>query len=271
LTNRSTGTHIKSGDIEMSDDVDVLRDGSVLRVTLNRPAKKNALTRAMYARMAEALAEAEGDATVRVVLFSGGSTLFTAGNDLSDFLAAGRNLGPATEFIAALARATKPLVAAVNGVAVGIGATMLLQCDLVYAGRNASLSFPFLNLGLVPECGATALLPAVVGRSRATKLLYFGDKVSGDEAYRLGIVTEALDDDNVQEHALTQARLLAQRPRQALMATRALLRQPFAGLVADAIQRELDAFTGLLDSAEAREALTAFAEKRPPDFSKPGG
>jgi enoyl-CoA hydratase/carnithine racemase len=254
----------------MSDDVDVLRDGSVLRLTFNRPAKKNALTHAMYRRLAAALAEAEADAALRVVLLSGGSTTFTAGNDLNDFLAAGRDLGPATEFIAALARATKPLVAAVNGVAVGVGATMLLHCDLVYAGRNASLSFPFLNLGLVPEAGSTVLLPAVVGLRQATKLLYFGDRISGEEAARLGIATEALDDDQVQEQALAQARRLAERPPQALASTRALLRRPLAGLVADALEQERDAFAALLDSAETHEALAAFAEKRPPDFSKLG-
>jgi enoyl-CoA hydratase/carnithine racemase len=173
-----------------------------------------------------------------------------------------------TQFITALSRATKPLVAAVNGVAVGIGATMLLHCDLVYAGRAASLSFPFLNLALIPECGSTALLPAAIGLLRATKLLYFGEKISGDEAARLGIVTEALDDERVQEHATVQARLLARRPREALMLTRALIRGPYAATIADTIQRELEGFVRLLDSVEAREALAAAREKRPPDFTK---
>jgi enoyl-CoA hydratase/carnithine racemase len=252
----------------MTGDVEVASDDRILRVTLNRPTKKNALTRAMYATLAAALGQAEADAAIRVVLLSGGSAAFTAGNDLNDFLEAGRDLTAATQFIAALSRATKPLIAAVNGVAVGIGATMLLHCDLVYVGRSASLSFPFLNLALVPECGSTALLPAAIGLSRATKLLYFGEKISGDEAARLGMVTEAVDDDKVQEHAAAQARLLAQRPPQALMLTRALLRKPFASALADATQRELDGFARLLDSVEAREALTAVKEKRPPDFSK---
>jgi enoyl-CoA hydratase/carnithine racemase len=252
----------------MPSDVEVARDDRVLRVTLNRPTKKNALTRAMYAALAAALAEAEADAAIRVVLFSGGSAAFTAGNDLNDFLAAGRDLTAATAFIAALSQATKPMVAAVNGVAVGIGATMLLHCDLVYVGRTARLSFPFLNLALVPECGSTVLLPAAIGLGRATKLLYFGEQISGDEAAGMGIVTEAVDDEKVQEHAAAQAHLLARRAPQALILTRALLRRPFAGSVADAIQRELDGFALLLDSVEAREALTAVKEKRPPDFSK---
>jgi enoyl-CoA hydratase/carnithine racemase len=252
----------------MSGDVEVARDERVLRVTLNRPTKKNALTRAMYATLAATLAEAEADATIRVVLFSGGSAAFTAGNDLNDFLAAGRDLTAATEFITALSQATKPMVAAVNGVAVGIGATMLLHCDLVYVGRTASISFPFLNLALVPECASTALLPAAIGLPRATKLLYFGEKISGEEAARMGMVTEAMDDEKVQEHAAAQARLLAQRAPQALMLTRALLRGPFAGAIAEANQRELTAFARLLDSVEAREAVTAVKEKRPPDFSK---
>ena len=251
----------------MPSDVEVARDGRVLRVTLNRPTKKNALTRAMYVTLAAALAEAEADAAIRVVLFSGGSAAFTAGNDLNDFLAAGRDLTAATEFIAALSQATKPMIAAVSGVAVGIGATMLLHCDLVYVGRTASLSFPFLNLALVPECASTALLPAAIGLPRATKLLYFGEKLSGEEAARIGMVTEAVDDEKVQEHAAAQAHLLTQRAPQALLLTRALLRRPFAGAVAEAIQRELEGFARLLDSVEAREALTAVKEKRPPDFS----
>jgi enoyl-CoA hydratase/carnithine racemase len=252
----------------MNQEVDVVRDGAVLRVTLNRPAKKNAITRAMYAALAAALQDAEADASVRVVLLSGGPSTFTAGNDLSDFLAASRDLGAVTRFLAALSGATKPLVAAVNGFAVGIGATLLLHCDLVYVGRTASLSFPFLNLALIPECGSTVLLPAVVGLSRATQLLYFGDKISGEEAARLGMVTEAVDDEKVQEHAALQAHRLAQRPPQALMLTRALLRGPSASAVAAAIERELEGFVRMLDSAEAREALTAVAEKRAPDFSK---
>jgi len=151
---------------------------------------------------------------------------------------------------------------------VGIGATMLLHCDLVYAGRGATVSFPFLNLGLVPECGSTVLLPAIVGRAQAMKLLYFGEKISSDEAARLGIVTEVFDDDKVQDQALAQAHRLASRPRQAVMATRALLRAPIAEALAGAVKRELETFARLLDSAEGREGLAAALEKRPPDFSK---
>jgi enoyl-CoA hydratase/carnithine racemase len=202
------------------------------------------------------------------VLFTGGAEVFTAGNDLGDFLAADRDLSAATGFLAALAGATKPMVAAVSGLAVGVGATMLLHCDLTYVGRSASLSLPFLNLAVVPEAGSTLLLPAAIGLPRATRLFYFGEKISGDEAARLGMVTEAVDDDKVQEHAAAQARLLARRPRQALMATRALLRRPVAEALDEAIRRELDDFARLLDSAEAREAITAVKEKRAPDFSK---
>ncbi len=252
----------------MNGEIDVARDEGVLRITFNRPAKKNALTRAMYTTLAAELADAEADPAVRVVLFTGGPETFSAGNDLGDFLAADRDLSPAAAFIRALARATKPMVAAVSGLAVGVGATMLLHCDLTYVGRSASLSFPFLNLAVVPEAGSTVLLPAVIGLPRATRLLYFGEKLSGEEAARLGVVTEAVDDDKVQERAVAQARLVAQRPRQALMATRALLRRPFAAAVDEAIRRELEAFERQLYSAEAREAMTAVLEKRPPDFSK---
>jgi enoyl-CoA hydratase/carnithine racemase len=249
-------------------DVDVGRDEGVLRVVFNRPSKKNAITRAMYGALAAALAEAEGDPAIRVVLFSGGAEVFTAGNDLGDFLAADRDLTAAGAFITGLARATKPMVAAVSGLAIGIGATMLLHCDLTYVGKGATLSFPFLNLAVVPEAGATVLLPAVIGLPRATQLLYFGEKISGDEAARLGMVTEAVDDDKVQEHAAAQARRLARRPREALALTRSLLRGPFEEAIDQAIRREIEAFARSLDSAEAREAITAIKEKRPPDFSK---
>ncbi len=252
----------------MNDEIEVVRDEGVLRITFNRPAKKNALTRAMYTTLVAALADGEADPAVRVVLFTGGPEMFSAGNDLGDFLAADRDLSPAAAFIRALARATRPMVAAVSGLAVGVGATMLLHCDLTYVGRTANLSFPFLNLAVVPEAGSTVLLPALIGLPRATRLLYFGEKISGEEAARLGVVTEAVDDDKVQEHAAAQARLVAQRPRQALMATRALLRRPFAAAVDEAIRRELEAFERQLYSAEAREAMTAVLEKRPPDFSK---
>src|SRR6478609_6319681 len=167
-------------------DVEVGRDEGVLRVVFNRPSKKNAITRGMYGALAAALAEAEGDPAIRVVLFTGGAEVFTAGNDLGDFLAADRDLTAAGAFITALARATKPMVAAVSGLAIGIGATMLLHCDLTYVGKGSTLSFPFLNLAVVPEAGATALLPAVIGLPRATRLLYFGEKISGEEAARLG-------------------------------------------------------------------------------------
>jgi enoyl-CoA hydratase/carnithine racemase len=249
-------------------DVEVTRDEGVMRILFDRPGKKNAITRAMYGAITAAMGEAEADPGVRVVLFSGGPELFTAGNDLGDFLAADRDLTAATEFLAALARATKPMVAAVSGLAVGVGATMLLHCDLTYVGKGASLSFPFLNLAVVPEAGSTMLLPAAIGLPRATRLFYFGEKISGEEAARLGMVTEAVDDDKVQEHAAAQARLLARRPRQALARTRALLRGPFSEAIDQAIRRELEEFARSLDSAEAREAMTAVLEKRPPDFSK---
>ena len=252
----------------MNGDVEVTKQDGVLRVVLSRPHKKNAISRAMYVALTAALAEAEADPEIRVVLFTGGPEMFSAGNDLGDFLAADRDLSPAAAFIRALARATKPMVAAVSGLAVGVGATMLLHCDLTYVGRSASLSFPFLNLAVVPEAGSTMLLPAAIGLPRATRILYFGEKLSGEEAARLGIVTEAIDDDKVQAYAAAQALLVARRPRQALMATRALLRRPFASGLEEAIRRELEAFERQLYSAEAREAMTAVLEKRPPDFSK---
>ena len=248
-----------------------LADG-VLRIGINRPDKKNALTVAMYAAIGEALKRAEDEHAIRVVLIHGHPKVFTSGNDLGDF----RNRPPvapgeesaARRFLRLISTAPKPVVAAVTGPVVGVGATMLLHCDLVYAGRGARLQFPFVNLGLVPEAGSSLLLPAAVGYQRAAELLMRGGPFSADRAHAMGLVTEVLDDEQVLDSAVAAAKQLAAKPPHALRLTKQLMKQASAGSMAHRIDEEIKHFQQCLASPEAAEAFKAFAEKRAPDFSR---
>lgn len=252
----------------MSEHIVVERIGRVMRVRMDRPEKKNALTGAMYAAMADALEQAERDDAVRVVLFTGGPKVFTAGNDLNDFLDPERDASGVGRFLGTLPGFGKPVIAAVNGHAVGIGTTMLLHCDLVYVGKDAKLRMPFVDLGVVPEFASSLLLPQLVGAQRAAELLFFSERFDGKEAKRLGLAAEVLDDDEVQEHALERAQQLAARPPGALRQTKALLRAANADRIAEVVVREGAIFAEALESPEAREAMSAIMEKREPDFSK---
>ena len=171
-------------------------------------------------------------------------------------------------FLSALPAIDKPVVAAVNGHAIGIGTTMLLHCDLVYVGRSASLRMPFVELGLAPEFGSSRLLPQLVGMQRASSLLLLGEAMSGEDAVRFGLATEVLDDDKVQARALEQAQRFSDLPPSAVRSTKALLRSDVRGALEDAMQREGTVFGAALRSDEAKEAMTAVLEKRPPDFSR---
>jgi enoyl-CoA hydratase/carnithine racemase len=253
----------------MADHLSVSVQDRLLTIRMDRPEKKNALTRGMYVSMTEALAQAEADAGVRVVLITGAGDCFTAGNDLADFAAAkpGES-SPAIAYLQALAATRKPVMAAVNGVAVGIGTTMLLHCDLVYASSSARFQLPFVNLGLCPEAGSSVLLPGLMGPSRAAELLFFGDPFTAETARQLGIVNEVCAPDELAARAQVKALQLAARPPAALRATKALLRHATAGAVADAMARETKQFAALLQGPEAKEAMSAFLERRKPDFSK---
>jgi enoyl-CoA hydratase/carnithine racemase len=255
----------------MTDEVHIERDGGVLIVTFNRPAKKNALTRAMYAAAAKALTDAETDPSVRCVLIQGAGDCFTAGNDLSDFAAANQaeeGQGPrdANPLLPALARATKPYVAAVHGVAVGVGVTMLLHCDLVFVADDARLSTPFVNLALVPEAASSLLLPARIGHARAFAMFALGEPVIGDAAAAWGLANAAYPASEVKERALAAARALAARPLGSLVITKQLMRDGAALLVQ--MEAEGRHFSERLKSAEAAEAFAAFRERRPADFTK---
>lgn len=245
------------------------REGAVLTLTFNRTERKNSITTAMYAAMSEMLAAAQTDDGIKVVLYQGDEGVFTAGNDIQDFL----NNPPKTPdapvftYLRTLAGFTKPLLAAVCGPAVGIGTTMLLHCDMVYAGDNAMFSMPFVNLGVCPEAGSSVLLPQLVGQHRASELLLTGGATDAGAAAEMGLVTRVLPPGEVNAFAQEQAQRLAGKPMRSLLETRRLLRARTCSQVLEAIEEEARVFAQMLEEAPAQEALTAFVEKRRPDFS----
>lgn len=241
----------------------------VARIELARPEKKNALTAEMYAALARALAAAESDGAVRAVLIHGAPGCFCAGNDLSDFLErpAGAE-SPVVEFLSRISKATKPIVAAVAGPAVGIGTTMLLHCDLVYAAPSARFQLPFVSLGLVPEAASSLLLPMVAGYQRAAELLLLGEPFGVEKAMAAGFVTEAVGEAELTQRARAAARSLAMLPPESVRLTKRLMKAPLAAGIAAQMTEELRLFSQRVASPEAKEALSAFFQKRKPDFSK---
>ncbi len=241
--------------------------GGVMTLTFNRPDKKNALTSEMYAALADGFAAAEADPAVRVILLTGAGGAFTAGNDLQDFLARPPvgDEAPVSRFLRALATATKPLVAAVSGVAVGVGTTMLLHCDLVYAGESARLSLPFTSLALVPEAGSSLLLPRLVGHQKAAELFMLGEPIDGRTAKEIGLVAEVFNDAALPDEVRARVAKLAAKAPEALRLTKQLMKAPKTS-VAEQMAAEGAIFRERLHSAEAREAFTAFMEKRAPRF-----
>jgi enoyl-CoA hydratase/carnithine racemase len=250
-------------------DILTSRDGAVATIEFNRPQRRNALTAQMYARMAEAMREAEGDDAVRVVLFRGKADVFTAGNDIEDFIQR-PPVGddpPVFRFLNAVAHATKPLVAAVNGPAVGLGTTLLFHCDLVYAGDNARFQMPFTSLGIVPEFASTYLLPLIAGYQRAAELLLLGEPFGPDKALAAGFITRVVPASETFEIASQAAAKLAALPPKSIRLTKALIREGHRAAVDIQLQKEGDHFLRMLSEPAAREALSAFMEKRKPDFS----
>jgi enoyl-CoA hydratase/carnithine racemase len=250
---------------------DILIDTSagVMTITLNRVAKKNSFTSAMYASMAEALEQAAADAAVRTVVFQGHETIFSAGNDIGDFLSAPPTSqdAPVFRFMRAISTFPKPLVAAVCGPAVGIGTTMLFHCDLVYAGDNAAFSMPFVNLGLCPEAGSSHLAPQLMGYGRAAEALLLGEPFMAEAALEMGLISRIVPPAEAAALAQRQAQKLATKPMTALLETKRLLKKGHASLVSERIAEEGATFGRMLHEPAAREAFTAFMEKRRPDFS----
>ncbi len=248
------------------DDIETQRDGSTLIIRFARPAKKNALTIAMYERLNAALGEAAKDPAIKAVVFGSTSEVFTAGNDLADFMGnppTGED-SPVFRFITALAAFEKPLIAAVDGKGVGLGLTLLLHCDFVYCTERTSLVTPFVNLGLVPEAASSLLLPKLVGHARAAEILLLCEPIDGKKAHAWGLVNEVLAPDQVMPKALETAKKLAEKPPRALALSKALLKD--SAMVKERMGKEGALFIEQLASPEVAEAITAFFEKRKPNF-----
>ncbi len=253
----------------MTDDVKISAADGVMEILWNRPDKKNALSQAMYGAAADALDRASADASIRCVLLGSEGEAFTAGNDIGDFAKANTGHGGPREssrFIRTIAAFEKPIVGAAPGLAIGVGLTMLLHCDMVFVADTAKLSAPFSSLGLVPEAASSITLPARIGHVRAFAVFALGEAILGAEAARIGLANAALPSGEVLGAGRAAAYRLAKQPLGAVMATKKLLRDT-AGY-AQRIEEEMTVFSERLMSAEAREAFAAFAEKRAPDFSR---
>jgi enoyl-CoA hydratase/carnithine racemase len=254
----------------MNEQIGYQSADGVAQIRIDRPEKKNALTAALYTGLVDAFQRAESDNSVRVLLLCGSDTCFTAGNDLQDFMSAPprTDSSPTIRFIKQLPVTRKPIVAAVAGPAVGIGTTMLLHCDLVYADPNTRFQLPFVNLGLCPEAASSLLLPQFVGYPRAAELLLLGDPFSAQQALEMGLINGITPAGEVIATATVKARQLAERPAASLLLTKALMKRAHARLVEETMNEELTQFGQRLTSPEAAEAFRAFFERRKPDFSK---
>jgi|SRR5919205_23366 enoyl-CoA hydratase/carnithine racemase len=244
------------------------KTGSILRVTVNRPAKKNAMTGAMYNALADALNQAAKDDEINVVIWDAAGDSFSAGNDVEDFLKnpPGTGESPQARLGNALMNLDKPVIAAVKGAAVGGGTTLLTHCDFVYAGETAKFQLPFVNLGLVPEFGSSSSLPARFGYLRAAELFLLAQPFSAEHAAEIGLVTRVVPDAELSAIATQTAEKLAAKPIGALRATKKLLRGSSREQTEQAIKAETEEFSARVRSAEVKEVLTAFMEKRPPNF-----
>jgi enoyl-CoA hydratase/carnithine racemase len=255
----------------MSEHVHVTRDGSSVEVVIDRPAKKNALTGDMYAAVAQAIEQATADRTVRSVLVHATGDTFSGGNDLQDFLAGAPGQdSPVVRFLSALATTDVPLVFAVQGPAVGVGATMLLHAEHVVAAETASLQYPFVSMALVPEAGSSLILPRVTGYLRAAEIMLTGERVPAPRALELGLVSRVVPPGEQLAAAREFTARLAKQPPAAVRMTKRLLRDDTAGLHGR-MTTEFELFVQRLQSPEFVEAVTAFMSKREPDFDAVGG
>ena len=251
-------------------DILVHTEAGVCTITFNRPDKKNSITAAMYAAMADALVAAQEDAAVRCVVIQGSETMFSAGNDIADFLnnpPAGTG-SPVFRFLRGIAQFPKPLIAAVCGPAVGVGTTLLFHCDLVYAGDNAAFSMPFVNLGLCPEAASSLLVPQMLGYHRAAEALLLGEPFMAEAALEVGLVNRVLPPTEAAGYAQAVARKMAAKPISSLVETKRLMKKNHTEQVLAVMDEEGASFGRMLREPAAREAFGAFMEKRKPDFSK---
>jgi enoyl-CoA hydratase/carnithine racemase len=254
----------------VSQDILSHTEGSILTLTFNRFEKKNSITAAMYQQLADALAAAKDDEGIRVVVFQGHEAIFSAGNDLGEFLNSPPVSGnsPVFQFLAQISQFPKPLVAAVCGPAVGIGTTLLLHCDLVIAGDNASFSMPFVNLGLCPEAASSLLVPQMMGYHRAAEALLLGEPFLAEAALEIGLVNRVVPPQEANGVAMQWAKKLAAKPISSLIETKRLLKKSSTAEVTQRMAEEGLSFGRMLREPAAKEAFTAFMERRLPDFSK---
>ena len=252
------------------NEITTEQSGGILRVELNRPARKNAMTSSMYVTLAGIFNDAAKDEGTRVVLWHGAGDSFCAGNDVEDFLKnpPGPGESPQAQLMKAFIDFDKPLVAAVHGAAIGGGTTMLTHCDFVYAGKSAKFQMPFVNLALVPEFGSSFSVPAMVGHIRAVELILLGLPFDAGRAVELGFVTQVVVDQDLMTTATEAARILAAKPARALQASKRLMKRPFRERMKAAMETENEEFSVQVRSEDAREALAAFLERRPPDFNR---
>lgn len=248
----------------MSDHIEISRDGAVQIIRMNRPDKKNAITRAMYARMAQALTSADEDDEIRVNVLFGVPGSFSAGNDIADFVSVAMGAEGGEEvftFLRALASTRRPLISGVDGLAVGIGTTIQLHCDLSFATERSQFHTPFVDLGIVPEAGSTLLGPALLGRQKAFSLLALGEKMSALEAKEAGLIFAILGESELETHVLDVAQKLASKPKNALRLSRDLLLGDHSELLTR-IDLEGQHFRDMLRTDEAKAALMAFATRK---------
>ena len=243
-------------------------DDGVLTLTLNRPEKKNALTAEMYSKIDEAIIHAENEPSIKVVLITGYGDIFTSGNDIEDFLSQPiSNDSPVVKFLLRISSTDIPIIAAVNGPAIGVGTTMLLHCDKVFATEDSNFATPFTSLGVVPEAGSSLLMPKYLGYQTAARLLMFSESLSCDEALSCGLISQKCESSDLLNNALAEAKKIAKLPKNTVRKAKMMMRRVEEPLT-DRVIYEMQEFGSALHSPESREAMLAFIEKRPPDFSK---
>ncbi|BBB64980.1 enoyl-CoA hydratase [Undibacterium sp. YM2] len=255
-------------------DILTQKENGILTINFNRPEKKNAITQAMYQAMADALRDAEADVAVRAILITGKPEIFTAGNDLEDFMKNARSLAepdavpPVYQFMQALNESGKPVIAAVSGAAVGIGTTLLMHCDMIYLAENAKLSMPFTQLGLCPEFASSMIFQQIVGYQRAAEKLMLGEAFTAAEAFEIGFVNKVLPLEELLPYAQQQAAKLVALPAASIRATKRLMKGNQPAAISAKMTEENKYFSAMLNAPEAKEAFMAFFQKRKPDFSQ---
>ncbi|MFZ6655434.1 enoyl-CoA hydratase [Undibacterium sp. TJN19] len=255
-------------------DILTHKENGILTINFNRPEKKNAITQAMYQAMADALRDAETDVAVRAILITGKPEIFTAGNDLEDFMKNARSLAepdavpPVYQFMQTLNESGKPVIAAVSGAAVGIGTTLLMHCDMIYLAENAKLSMPFTQLGLCPEFASSMIFQQIVGYQRAAEKLMLGEAFTAAEAFEIGFVNKVLPLEALLPYAQEQAAKLAALPAASIRATKRLMKGAQPAAISAKMAEENKYFSAMLNAPEAKEAFMAFFQKRKPDFSQ---